>query len=889
MKRSKDDNQLPLSRTPSVDDDVRREIEFHMQERARELERAGLPKEHALQLARESFGDSAAVEAECRVIERRRRTSARRSDRLEAVLQDVRVGARVLRKSPGFAIAAIATLALGIGATAAVFSIVNRIVLQPLPYPDANRLVTVVERHANGGWGNVPWPTFIDLERESRSFDAMASYGSGTTTVLTASGPQRVHAGWVSSGFFSVVPVRVERGRLPTAEDHRNGALPVAVVSHAFWRDVLGAPVSLEGVRVKLTFDHEVIGVLPPDFNFPDGNQIWRPLELMQQSTSRTSHNWPVIAKIRSGISPAAAQRELDGLMSRMRTQHYPDWDALGSTVTSYQTSITGPVKTPLYLLLGASAILLLAACTNLASAMLARGTARGSEFALRSALGATRLRLVRQLLAESALLAIVGCAAGLLLATVLLRVLRPLAPPTLHMEWVRIDGWVQGFALIVAVATTVLFGLLPALRMSDSNTTLALRESGGSGGGGTAGVRRMRAWHGLVAAEVALAVMLFAGSGLLIRSFANVMANDLGFTPDGALAIAVDLPAINYGDTTFRVSAFHERALAAIREIPGVSSVGFANVLPLQGSSPNGAMRVEGKPLNARGEFTGFAIYRVVSRGYFDAAGMRLIEGRDFNAGDGLAGAPVVVVNQAFAAREWPGESPLGKRVKVAGMDSGTEPWRTVIGVVGDSRASSVTQAFSPTYYFDFRQRPAYRVRSVSYVVRSDRRADALIPALRTALSSIDPQVPATFRPLDEVVSASVSTRRFTMLVLGTFAATALLLATVGIYGVVSYSVAQRTREIGVRRALGATPGEVRRMVVAASMKAIVPGLVAGVVLALAGAQALRALLYGVSPFDVQALIAAVAVLGAAGFAASLIPATRATRIDPVVAMRAD
>lgn len=883
-----DDNELPLARTPSVDDDVQREIEFHLRERAREFEKSGASPERALQMARESFGDSQAVADECKVIERRRRTTARRADKWEAFTQDLRVGMRVIRKSPGFAIAAALTLALGIGATSAVFSIVNRIILQPLPFEHPDRLVTLVEKHAGGGWGNLPWSTLLDIQQRARSFDAIAEYGSGSTTVLTSSGPMRVQAGWVSRDFFKVFPVNPEKGRLPSSEEHAVGAPPVAVVSHAFWRDALGAPASLDGVTIKLGLEHRVIGVLPASFNFPDGNQVWRPLELLDNGMSHTSHNWTSIARLRAGVSRADAERDVDGVFTQLRPLYFPDWDALGSTVTSFQESVAGPMKTPLYLLLGASAILLLAACTNLASAMLARGTARGSEFALRSALGATRFRLIRQLVTESALLAIVGCVLGLAVAVGLLRALGPLAPATLHMERITIDKWMAMFALAVSVATTMLFGLFPALRLSDANTTLALREGGGSGGGGTAGAKRMRAWHSLVAAEVALAVTLFAGSMLLIRSFSNVMATSLGFDPQGALAVNVDLPSINYDDKSTRVADFHERAFEAIQRIPGVKAAGLVNVLPLQGSNPNGAMEVEGKPHNPRGPFTGFSVYRVVSRGYFDAVGTHLLSGRDFAIGDDRSGAPVVIVNEAFAKQEWPGQDPIGKRVRPAGMDGLTEPWFNVIGVVENSRLASMTGRASATYYFDHRQRPPGRSRSVGYVVRTTQ-GSASIAGIREAIKSVDPQVPVAFRALDDVVSGAVATRRFTMLVLSAFAAAALLLAGVGIYGVVAYAVAQRTREIGVRRALGATPGAVRGMVLASSMRAVVPGLIAGVVLALASAQALSSLLYGVKPTDPTALSVAVIVLGSAAVLASVIPAFRATRIDPMVAMRSD
>jgi predicted permease len=536
-------------------------------------------------------------------------------------------------------------------------------------------------------------------------------------------------------------------------------------------------------------------------------------------------------------------------------------------------------------MLFGASAILLLAACANLASAMLARGTARAAELAVRSALGATRVRLIRQLLTESALLAILGAIAGLLLAALLLRALGLVAPASLHVERVRVDAWVQGFALVVAIVTTVLFGLLPALRLSDTSTGSALRE----GGRGNVGVGRMRAWNALVASEVALAVMLLAGSVLLIRSFAEVMRVDLGFEPQGVLMAEVNLPEVSYGDSG-AVPGFHQRVLEQLQRVPGIEAAGAVNVLPLASGNPNGAMEVEGKPHDERGPFTGYSVYRVVAGDYFRAMQLPVLEGRVFGPGDDARAPAVVVVDQEFAQKEWPGQSAIGKRVRPAGMDMGEgEPWHTVIGVVGSVRTSSIVGPFRQTYYFDHRQRPAGRMMSARYAVRSSLPVGPATVAMRRAVAAVDPQVPVDARPMTTMVSRAVADRRFTMLVLGSFASVALLLALVGIYAVVSYAVAQRTREIGVRLALGATAAEVRRLVMSSALRGIAPGLAVGALLAFAGVRALRSLVYGVSPFDPVALIAAIVILGLVGIASSVLPARRATRVDPLVAMRAE
>jgi len=885
MSRDYDDEQLPLSRTRPVAEDVRRELEFHLEQRTTELIRTGMPREDAARLARESFGDSDLVEAECRDIERRRRAAVRRAERLDTLWQDIVVGLRVLRKNPGFTLTAVLTLALGTGAVAAMFGIVNGLLLRPLPYAEPDRLVTIEERHEVNS-GSLTWANFLDLEARSRSFTGMASYGAWTATVLGTGQPLRVRSGAISAGFFKVFPVRPVLGRLPVPEEHRLGASPVAVVSYEFWRDVLGAPASLVGVRLKLGWDHQVIGVLPNGFDFPERTQLWWPMELMQQSMSRTSHNWDVVGRLREGITPAGAARELDGIFATLKPLYDPDFDATGSVVTGLQAAETGRMQRPLLLLLAASAVFLLAACSNLASGILARGTARLGELTVRSALGATRIRLARQLLTESALLAALGAAAGLALAGILLRALTPLAPAEMRMDRVGIDGWVAAFALGIAFVATLLFGLFPALRLSGASTITALREAAV----GMASARRMRVWNVLVSAEVALAVALLSGSVLLIKSFGRVMETDLGFRPDGAVALAIDLPSVNYPGNSPRMAAFHLQALERISALPGVSAVGFVNVPPLLGNGPSGAMRVEGKPLDVKGAFTGYAIYRVIGGDYFRAMDMRMSRGRAFGPGDDAAAPKVVIVDEAFANQEWPGEDPLGKRVKPSGMDRPEdEPWFTVIGVVPSVRSGAITDRMRPTYYFDHRQRPPYRSASVTYAIRTRRAPAESYGPLRLAVSAVDPEVPVVFRTMPELVSRTVADKRFTMLVLGTFGALALLLALVGIYGVVSYAVAQRTREIGVRRALGATPGRVSTLVLKSTLAAVLPGLALGALLTLANARVLGAFLYGVSPFDLPTLLMATGALGLAALLASLVPAWRAVRVDPLIAMRAE
>ena len=512
------------------------------------------------------------------------------------------------------------------------------------------------------------------------------------------------------------------------------------------------------------------------------------------------------------------------------------DFDAVGTRVTSLQDDLTGSARKPLLLLLGASCLLLLTACTNLASTLLARGTARGPELAVRTAIGAGRLRLVRQIFTESIVIAVAGCAVGLVLAEGLLRGVAALAPPSLRLvRDVHLDVRVLGFTAAVALITAVLFGFLPALRLTSISSSMLVK--GGSRGGSA---RRGSIWSVLVVSQVALAVVLLIGSGLLLRSFARITNVNLGFNPDHVLTAAIDLPEQNYPQVD-RAVQFHDRMLDAVRAIPGVQAAGVTNVLPTDGVGPDGGMEVEGKPaLSPAHPGTGYATYRLASTGYFPAMQMRVVQGRDFLESDRASSPLVVIVNRDLADKEWPGESPLGKRMRPSGMDAELQQWATVVGVVDNVPGWTAIGPSPETYYYSYRQLPV-RTRSMTAVVRSSRPTGALIQAVRGAIARVDPQAPVEFRTMSDFVTASVSDRRFMTILLGLFAVIALSLAAVGIYGAVAYSVAQRTREIGIRIALGAVPSSVGWKVQLSAMSTVLVGTAIGVVGALAGTHLLQ------------------------------------------------
>lgn len=876
---------LPLSNQKPVDEDVRLELAQHIELRTEELVAQGWGPEEARAEAVRAFGDLAAVTDECREITVRARRSRRRDEWFGALIHDVRFGLRILLRAPAFTIGAVLTLALGIGANTAIFSVVNGVLLRPLPYDHPEELVGVFEATENGGFADVTEPNFHDWRDQARSFDGMAAYGTDVGTLLGADIPSRVRAAAVSQDFFGVLRVQPVLGRLPAPDEHQFGAPPVAVVSYRFWQDRLGGISALASRRLQAGFDFQVIGVLPQGFGFPEESDLWFPLELYPPNTSRTAHNFSVVARLKPGVGLAEATRELDALTVPLREQYLPKIDAIGGKLVTLQELQAGPIKEPLLFLLGASGLLLIAACTNLASSMLVRGAARAHELAIRSAIGAGRGRLVRQVFTESLMISTLGCAVGLGIAVVLRRALLLLAPAGMvPATGAPFDVRVLGFSILLTLATAVLFGLLPAMRMSSVRPAQAMRE--GTRHSGSRQSRRL--WSTLVAVEVALAVVLLSGSGLLLRSFAAVTSIDPGFRSQGVLTTLLELPDASYPDVAQAV-AFHDRLLAAVQGAPGVVAAGVTNRLPLEGNNPNGAIQVEGKPLLPLGPVTGFAVYRTASTGYFEAMGMRLVAGRSFTDRDRADAAPVVIVTKSLADREWPGEDPLGRQLRVMGMDDAVlRPYASVVGVVADIPHGAITAPRREAYWYPYSQMPA-RTRSMNLVVRTAGNPADLAPMLARLVHDIDPQVPLEFRTMEERLASSISDRRFTAIVLAAFALVALLLAGLGIYGVVSYTVAQRTREIGIRIALGAAPTKVQRLVQGGAMAVIGIGIVVGGIGAVAGTRLMRALLYGVEPGDPTTFGFAVGLLLMVGFLASWWPARRSAGVDPVRAIRAE
>ena len=803
---------------------------------------------------------------------------------IDNLRQDVRFGVRSLGRAPGFFAVAAVTLAFGIGANTAIFSVVRGVLLEPLPYVEPDRLVHIAERNQRGGRMQVAGANFRDWREETETLEHLAVHSqAGNATILGGGEPARAPVVAVSEGFFEVFGVQPARGRAPRPEEHREGAEPVAVVSHRFWRDHLGGR-PLDDLRLEVSqFALRVVGVMPPAFDYPEGTAVWLPGELYGENPHRTAHNWWAVGRLAPGVSLERAKTEIEGITKRLVAgdEGPADYLAAGVWMDPLRDRLVGDVRRPILVLLGAAALVLLIACTNLASAFLARGTERTRELAVRSSLGATRGRLLTQLFVESLVVALAGAGAGLALAAAAVAALPPLLGGSLpRLSGVEIDGAVLGFTLAVAVATALLFGLLPGLRITGDRAAEGLR----SGGRASAGRGWRRSWRLLVAAEVALALVLLVGSGLLIQSLWKILRVELGFEPESVVTVDYALPPTRYpepGD----VIGFHRDLLAELEGAAGVVDAGVLSDLPLSGSGSNGRLGISGGP-----EPHTDAEYRVATGGAFHALGIPVLRGRVFDERDRADSTHVAVVNRALAERAWPGESPLGKRINSGGMerDFGPDDWATVVGVVGDVRDRSLARPPEPTVYMNALQRPA-RTATGTLVVRSGGAPEAVAGAARAAVLRVDTDVPTAVASMQRVIWRSVAERRFSASLLGAFAFLALVLSAVGIYGVVAYTVGRRRRELGIRLALGASPADVRRGVVIDSLVPVAAGLAVGTAGAVAASRVLRSLLYEVEPTDSLTFVAVVGVLGLAAFLASWLPARETVRIDPVETLRAE
>jgi predicted permease len=794
---------------------------------------------------------------------------------------------RALAAQPGLSLVVIVTLALGIGANSAVFSVVSATLLRPLPYPEPQRLVHLFEASEHSSRMAVSAPNFRDWHERSRSFEAMAGYAGGTETVLGGTEPVRARTWMVSRDFFDVFAVAPRLGRTFVAEESALGGTPAAVVSHGFWQRVLGGATDLPALRLRIgTFSCRVVGVMPAGFAYPAGADVWIPLELEKDDSGRTGHNLRVVARLRASASIDRARAEMDAIAARLQQEHPGDNDARRVTVVDLREVLVGGTRKMLWLLQCVVGLVLLAACANVASGLLTRGVARRKELAIRAAIGASRPALVLQLLTESLALALAGSMTGLVLAAWLLRTFRSLAPAGLpRVDEAGIDAVVAGFALVLSILATLVFGLVPALMATRSD----LRDVLSAGGRLSAAPDRARLRDLLVSVEIALALVLLVGTGLLARSLARLVDVDPGFDPRGVMTADVTVPGVHYPDET-RSAAFYRDLLEHVARQPGVRSVGLTSALPLGEYDPSGGLEIEGLRVDTGGDWQKgpVASYRLVGGDFFATLGIPVLRGRAFRISDEAGAPPVAIVNQAMAQRYWPGSDPIGRRLRFLGMDR-DNPWLTIVGIVGNVRHEGIDAPAVPAVYVHYLQLP-FRTRWTTTVVArasGEGATGALAGVLRRAIRSRDANVPVQFSTLEERVGASLDHRRFLLALVAGFTTIALVLAIVGVYGVVAHAVAQRTPEIGVRVALGADPRSVLALVARGALPAVAGGLGAGLVAALVAAQAVGSFLFELTPTDPLTLGSVLALLAAVAVLAALLPARRAVRIDVVSALQ--
>ena len=866
-----------------IHSDLSDEIRQHIEERTEAFIAEGMSREDAILVARREFGNVTLFE-ECS-------HDIWRWSLVENFLADLGYALRQLRKAPAFTATAVLTLALGIGANTAVFSVVNAVILHPLPYPEPDRLVSVQSRDIRGTPHprTLSYPDFFDFRKYNRVFDYVVCYRDRDFALSGTSMPVSLSGEVVSANLFSLLKMQPALGRGFLREEEKAGQR-VAVLSYRLWKEQFSGDRDIVGRTIKLDSQtYTVIGVMQDGFVFPVDNtkvSLWVTLarDAGPDTTSpvtaqRGARLLRAIARLKQGVSVEAAHAQLDTVAAALAKQ-YPDDDKnVASTYVRPELErLTGDTRRPLLILLGAVGLVLLIACGNIASLLLARTTEREREYAIRAAIGASRGRVVRQLLAESLVLAAIGCAGGVMVAVGSVNLLLPLAGDSIpRIRETAVDGNVLGFSVMLVLLTSLLFSIAPALRLARSELAGPLKEGSR---GSVRGSDRLR--NGLVVAQITLGLVLLSGAALLIASFLHLLRRDPGFQPEHVLTFSISVPEARYPDE--KQVEFSNRLLERLRTLPGVASVAEGMPLPLTGNQMAVSFGIEERP--AAKYNRPHSDIAIVTPDYFRTLGIPLLEGRIFTERDDSKAPPVVIVNRAFAEKFFPGESVLGKRIQPgASASDGDAPMEPIVGVVGNARQSALESVSEPIYYLAYQQLP-WNVPPI--VLKTSVPPAAMESAVRSAVASIDKEVPIhDAQPMADLLTSGIARPRLQMMLLASFAAIALLLTLVGLYGVLSYSVLKRTREIGVRVALGASRKMVLGMVLKQAMILVATGVGLGLAGSFAGGQILTNMLYGVSPRNpVLLAIACCAIIGTAALAAFL-PAQRAASIDPMQALR--
>jgi predicted permease len=880
-----------LLRRRVVETELEAELRGHLEAQIAKHRRAGLTEDEALRRARLEFGGLDQITEACR--------DARGVGFVEALASDTRYGVRTLMKDRAFSAIAITTLALGIGAATTVFSVVNAILIRPLPYPDAAQILFPWRQAPPGialGFNEIPWgrSDFLDFSAHTRAFGHLGAFLSGAFNLTGEGDPVRLDGARVSAGFFPTLGVAAQLGRVFTPDDDRIGRERVVMLSDRIWRDRFGGTPAIVGRAVNLNgASYTVVGVMPSgfgfpraagmpgSFTFPEETQLWVPLALPPGPTLRGEPSeLAVIGRLAPGVPADRAQAELD-VFTRDMERRFPrakGW--FNHRVTSIERQLAGDTRRPLVLLLAAVLIVLLIACANVANLLLTRSVLRTQELSLRAALGASRGRLTRQLVTESLLLAGAGGAAGVALAAGGLALVKAFGPANIpRLSEARLDGAVLVFALVLALVTGVGFGLVPALSAAQAGLVQALKE-GSARTIGASGRSRLR--RALLVSEVALALVLTIASGLLVRTFAHLLRVDSGFNAERVLTFELTLPPATYSATD-RIVRLYGGVLQKLQTLPGVQSVGIGETVPMGGAGESTGLRVVSRP-QAGDHAQPFANYTIASPGYLSAIGTPLLRGRDFLETDTAASPPVAIVNTAMARKYWPGQDAIGQQVGLPIKSFNM----TIIGVVANVKHVSLREEPGPEIYVPYTQDPWPSMLTMHVAVRTKAEPAAVASSVREAIRGIDPTLPvANVATLAGIVDQAVAQPRFSMLLVAGFGVLALLLACVGLYGAMSYAVTSRAREIGIRLALGAAPRTVVAMVLAEGARVTGAGMMIGLAAAIVVLRVMTTFLFGVEPTDPATFALVSAALLCVALLACYVPARRATRVDPMLALR--
>jgi putative ABC transport system permease protein len=870
-----------LWRRKKMEEELEKELRFHLDQHTSDLIAQGLDPEEARRLARLALGGPEQVKEKSR--------DARGTRWLEALLQDLRYGARMLMKKPGFSMIAVITLGLGIGANTAIFSVINAVMIRAFPYRDADRLVVVWEKTQRTEQNTISPANFFDWQEQNRVFEGLAAFNDTRNSLASDGEPEEITGQIATDNLFSVLGVNAMLGRTFTPDDGKPGQNNVVILSYGLWQRRFGGDPNVIGRKVTLNaIDQTVIGVMPPDFkwhvrqNSQTGQsaQLWTPWAISNEFRQFRGRFIGAVARLKPGMTLDQARAEMDTIAGRLAERYKQFNHGYGVNLVPLRQQFAGEIRLALLVLMGAVGFVLLIACANVANLLLSRAAARQKEIAVRAAMGAGRGRIVRQLLTESLLLAVMGGVAGLLMAWWGTQMLVSLSPPELgDFQNVEISAPVLGFTFIVALLTGVIFGLFPAFEASNIKLSDTLKEAGRSLAGNA---RSQQLRSALVIAEIAIALVLLIGAGLLIRSFLQLQGVNTGFNARNVLTMRVALPGVRYNQDEKRIT-FFTQALERMRTLPGVEEVGAINFTPFLGLGTTTSLGIEGRPKPEPGQPTGGTALCIVDQNFFKALQIPLKRGRLFTEQEVREKRNVVIINETLAKKYFPNEDPLGRRIIIS-MRPPDVPTQ-IIGIVGDVKHTQLEQDAGPMSYWPIAQLP---YPFMTFVLRTRGEATAVATAVRNVVQTLDPQQPVgDLRTLASLVGNSIARQRFNTLLLGVFALLALLLSAIGIYGVMSYSVAQSVHEIGIRAALGATASDILRLVLKRGMILTLLGVAAGLMVALGLTRLMKNLLFSVSATDPLTFAVIVLLLTLVALLACWIPARRAAKVDPMIALR--